>query len=70
MKLNASKKVLESFNIDLTGIEAADITWSMVPGAPYEPKKRLIMIAVLFIASFVSIFLFYVLEIFRGSKYV
>ena len=70
IKLNASRKVLESFKIDLSGIEAADITWSVVPSDPFEPKKRLIMIAVLFIVFLISIFLFYVLEIFRGSKYV
>jgi len=66
--LRASKNALESFTIDLTGIEVADIAWSVVPTTPYEPKKRLIMISVLFIAFLISIFLWYVIGIFRGSK--
>jgi LPS O-antigen subunit length determinant protein (WzzB/FepE family) len=64
----ADRDSLESFEMNIDNVEVIDITWSITPTSPYEPKKKLIMVIILTIAFLFAIFLWYVLELFRSSK--
>lgn len=68
IQLDSALKSLESFKIDLKDIDLVDISWSLTPNDPISPKKRLTMIIVLFIAFLLSIFLWYVIVLFKPSK--
>lgn len=62
------KDNLEAFDFNSDVIDSVDIKWSLIPKSPIEPKKKLIMVVVLSIAFLFSIFLWYVVTIFRSSK--
>jgi LPS O-antigen subunit length determinant protein (WzzB/FepE family) len=58
---------LEAFDFNIDGINSVDIIWSLIPNSPIEPKKKLIMAVLLSISLLFSIFIWYVVTIFRLS---
>jgi LPS O-antigen subunit length determinant protein (WzzB/FepE family) len=66
--LKVSVNSLNDFDPNIEGIEVADITWSMVNYSPISPKRNLIMIIALSLSFLFSVFIWYVIEIFRYPK--
>jgi LPS O-antigen subunit length determinant protein (WzzB/FepE family) len=68
LSLKAAVESINSFDINLGGFEVVDITWSILPRSPEEPKKKLILAVLMSLSFLLSIFIWYVLAIFRSKK--
>jgi LPS O-antigen subunit length determinant protein (WzzB/FepE family) len=68
IRLNAEKNVLSSIRLKFDGIDVVDISWSVVPEGPIEPKKRLIVSIAFFIALIISIFIAYLVNVVRSDN--
>ncbi len=67
IRLNAKKIILSSIRLKFDSIDVVDISWSVVPKGPIEPKKRLIVSIAFFIALIISIFIVYLVNVVRSE---
>ncbi len=68
IRLNAKKNMLSSIRLKFDSIDVVDISWSVVPKGPIEPKKRLIVSIAFFIALIISIFIVYLVNVVRSEN--
>jgi LPS O-antigen subunit length determinant protein (WzzB/FepE family) len=69
IRLNAEKSMLSSVHLKYDSIDVVDISWSVMPNGPIEPKKRLIVTIAFFIALIISIFSTYLVNVVRPDNY-